>query len=174
MQKNIVLIGFMGVGKTAVGQALSARLKRELVDLDGVIADSEGRPITRIFTESGEAYFRRLEKALVKENSQKENLIIACGGGVVLDKDNMVNLKRTGTVIYLKARPEVIFRRTKNYQHRPLLNVADPQKKIAELLVLREPFYAQADFTVDTSEKTIVQVVEEILKVIRLRPSNNK
>jgi shikimate kinase len=167
MQKNIVLVGFMGAGKSAVGQALAARLQRELVDLDEVIVERQGRPITQIFEELGEAYFRRLEKSLVKEISQKEGLIIACGGGVVLDKDNVDNLKRKGKVIYLQASPEVILKRTKNYPHRPLLNVADQQKKIAELLNLREPFYALADFTVDTSEKTIAQVVEEILKIIK-------
>lgn len=167
MQKNIVLVGFMGAGKSAVGQALAARLQRELVDLDEVIIERQGRPITRIFEESGEAYFRRLEKSLVKEISQRESLIIACGGGVVLDNDNVDNLKRKGKVIYLRASPEVILKRTKNYPHRPLLNVADQQKKIAELLSLREPFYALADFTVDTSDKTIAQVVEEILKLLK-------
>jgi shikimate kinase len=167
MQKNIVLVGFMGAGKSAVGRELAARLKRELVDLDGLITQKEGRPITRIFSESGEPYFRRLEKSLVKEVSQRKNLIIACGGGVVLDKDNVDNLKHNGTIIYLKATPEVIFERTKGKGHRPLLNVDSPQKKIAELLKSREPFYCLADFTVDTCEKNIAQVSEEILSIVK-------
>lgn len=166
MQKNIVLIGFMGSGKTAVGKALSRRLKRDFVDLDEVIVQSEGRAITEIFAQSGEAYFRQKEKARIKEFSLKSNLIISCGGGVVLVAENLENLKRGGTVIYLKAAPQVILARTRHSSHRPLLNVADPQKKIKKLLAAREPLYLQADIIVDTTRKSVSEVVEEIISKI--------
>lgn len=167
MQKNIVLVGFMGAGKTAVGKALAGRLNRHFSDLDDEIESSEKRLISAIFQESGEAAFREIEKKCVKYISKRKNLVIACGGGVVLDKENMENLQRNGIMIYLKASPEVIYERTKDYQHRPLLQVADAKKQITELLQVREPLYAQADFTVDTSEKTIIQVVEEILRILK-------
>lgn len=166
MSKNLVLIGFMGAGKSAVGRALAARLKQDFVDLDVVIEEREKRPIAQIFQDSTEAYFRQAEKAAVKEFCQKENQVIACGGGVVLDKGNMENLKQKGIIFYLKTDPEAILQRTKDYPHRPLLNAADPEKKIEELLIARRPFYEQADFIVDTSKKSIDQVVEEILKAI--------
>jgi len=157
----------MGAGKTVVGQALANRLGLGFLDLDEVIEQREKRPIAQIFQESGEAYFRQLEKSLVTEFSRKENLVIACGGGVVLDQDNIINLKQKGIVVYLKAGPEVILERTKGYLYRPLLNVPDPKKKIEELLNFREPLYQQADFIVDTSMKDISQVVEEIIKIIK-------
>ncbi|MDP3143297.1 MAG: shikimate kinase [Candidatus Omnitrophota bacterium] len=167
MSKNLVLVGFMGVGKSAVGRVLAARLKKDFVDLDVVIEEREKRPIDRIFQDSGEAYFRQVEKTVVKEFSQKESQVIACGGGAVLDKGNIGNLKQGGIIFYLKADPEAILQRTKGHQHRPLLNVADPKKKVEELLMARRPFYEQADFIVDTSKQSVDQVVEEILRAIQ-------
>jgi len=166
MSKNLVLVGFMGAGKSVVGRALSARLKKAFVDTDEVIEAREGRQITEIFQHSGETYFRKVEKSIVEELSQKQDQVIACGGGVVLDKENVASLKQKGIIFYLKAEPEVILKRTKNYRHRPLLNVEDPKKKIEELLNARQPFYEQADFIIDTSRKSIDEVVEEILQKI--------
>lgn len=167
MQKNIVLIGFMGSGKTAVGRALGRQLKREFVDLDELIVKREGRAITEIFAKSGEACFRQKEIELVKEFSAQGNLIISCGGGVVLAKENLENLKRGGTLVFLKAAPKVILERTRNASQRPLLNVAEPEEKIKELLAAREPLYLQADFIVDTSHKSVPEVAQEIIKHIQ-------
>jgi shikimate kinase len=168
MNKNIALVGFMGVGKSVVGKALAERLKLDFADLDEIIEKREKRPITRIFEDSGEAYFRSLEKSLVKEFSQKSGMVIACGGGVVMDQENMDNLKQAGVIIYLKAEPQVIFARTGGKSHRPLLNVGNPEKRIAELLDKRQPFYAKADYTVDTSDKNIAEVVERIIEIAKL------
>ncbi|MFC1704600.1 shikimate kinase [Candidatus Omnitrophota bacterium] len=166
MQKNIVLVGFMGAGKTAVGKELAKRLDLTFVDLDEVIEHKEGRRICDIFTHNGEPHFRRVEKEVTREVSQKLRQVIACGGGVVLDKENVANLKKTGIVIYLKASPAVILERTKAYAHRPLLNVEDPREKIKELLDFRRGFYEQADHTIDTSNATIEEVVARILEII--------
>ncbi|MCM8765441.1 MAG: shikimate kinase [Candidatus Omnitrophica bacterium] len=165
--KNIILVGFMGTGKTVVAQELARRLKREYVSLDELIEEREKRPITKIFAESGENYFRDVESQVVKEISDRENLVIDAGGGVVIREENVKNLKKNGVLICLKASPEVIFKRTKNYTHRPLLNVTQPLERIKELLKIREPYYACADYFIDTSEVSISEVVEKILEIVK-------
>ena len=120
--KNIVLVGFMGAGKSVVGKKLAILLKRNLVSTDALIVEREKRPIADIFKDSGEPYFRGAVKAIVEDVSKKENFIIDCGGGVVLNPDNMSNLKKGGVVFYLKAKSEVLYERVKSEKHRPLLN----------------------------------------------------
>ncbi|MFC1594585.1 shikimate kinase, partial [Candidatus Omnitrophota bacterium] len=113
MDRNIALVGFMGAGKTAVGKLLANRLNRTFVDVDDVIEQRESRPISDIFSQDGEPYFRKIEKEATKEVALQPKRVIACGGGVVLDKENIANLKGTSTIIYLKTTPEVILKRTK-------------------------------------------------------------
>ena len=165
--KNIILVGFMGAGKSVTAKRLQALYKRKLVSTDALIEEREKRPITQIFKDSGEPYFRSVEKAVVEDLSRENNLIIDCGGGVVLNQENIDNLKRTGIMFYLKATAEITYDRVKNEKHRPLLNVADPKAKIKELLDARQSSYAKAHCTIDTSHKTIDQVVDEILNVIK-------
>lgn len=167
MKKNIALVGFMGAGKTVVGKALSKQLGMVFVDSDDAIVEREKRPITAIFARSGEAYFRKVEKDVLKEISQKDGLVIACGGGAVLDKENIVNLGKNGIIIYLHARPDIIYERIKEHSHRPLLNVKSPKKEIERILEYRMQFYNQADHTIDTSELEVEDVVEKILEVIK-------
>ena len=164
--KNIVLVGFMGTGKTAVAKALASELKMQYVSVDALIEKKEGKSIKDIFSGSGEDYFRALEKEIVKEVSAGENQVLDLGGGVVLDADNMENLKRAGTVICLWATPEAIHQRTKDHGHRPLLNVEDPLGRIAELLEARKPFYRKAKIHIDTTDKNIPAVIEEMKKRI--------
>lgn len=165
---NIILVGFMGTGKTVAGKRLAKRLKMEFIDLDDRIEEKEGRTISRIFKEDGEAYFRRIEKEAVKGIMVIKDSVVATGGGVVMDDENMVNLKKIGTVISLVASPDVILKRTSLETHRPLLNNAEPKKRIEELLKCREPFYKKADYSIDTSYLSIDEVVEEILKKLKL------
>ena len=124
------------------------------------------RNIADIFTQDGELYFRRLEKRTLKVVNKEDKFVVACGGGIVLDKENIKIMKEKGTVICLIASPEKILNRTKGCIHRPLLNVADPKKQIELLLKLRAPFYAQADSTIDTSKISIKEVVEKISQLI--------
>jgi shikimate kinase len=160
--KSIVLVGFMGTGKTAVGKLLAKRLGREFLEVDEIIEKKEGRSIAEIFGQKGEPYFRALEKEVVKEVSQKKGVIISAGGGAIIDEANLKNLKKNGIIICLEASPEVILERTKGNFCRPLLNVPDPKKKIEELLEQRAPHYKKADLSINTDNLTIDQVVEKL------------
>ena len=161
--KNIALVGFMGTGKSTIAALLARKLQTGYVDLDEKIEEKEGMKIRDIFSQKGESHFRKVEKEVVAEMSLNEGQIIACGGGVVLDEENVKNLKKSGFMICLEATPEVILKRTKNYKCRPLLNVADPKSKIDELLKKRRPYYAKADYSVDTSGLSTQEVIAEIL-----------
>lgn len=167
MSKNIVLIGFMGSGKSAVSRLLAKKLNRKTVSTDELIIQREKLSIAEIFEKKGEGYFRELERKLIAEIVQQQNLIIDCGGGIVLQQGNVDDLKKSGIVVYLKASVDDIYERTKNQKHRPLLNVEDPKAKIKELLMAREPLYAQAHHMIDTSEKTAYDVTEEIIGFIK-------
>ncbi|MBL7091785.1 MAG: shikimate kinase [Candidatus Omnitrophica bacterium] len=161
---NIVIVGFMGTGKTAVARHLAKMLGMKYISSDEVIEDRERRSINEIFKRSGEAYFRRAEKEVVKKVAQLDRFIIDAGGGVVLDEENVQNLKRNGKIVCLSAAPEVILERTKRYRHRPLLNTENPKAKIEELLKFRAPFYARADFSIDTTNLSVEQAAQEIKK----------
>ena len=157
--KNIVLVGFMGTGKTTIATQLATRLNMRYVSTDGLIEKREKRTINEIFTKSGEDYFRDVESDVIREVSGMDGLVIDTGGGVVMREENLVNLKSTGIVICLTADEATIMERTKKYKHRPLLNVEDPKLKIRTLLAKRAPFYAKADHCIDTGKLTIRQNV---------------
>jgi shikimate kinase len=161
---NIVLIGFMAAGKTAVGMRLAEELHMEFVDLDDLIAEQKGLSIADIFNRHGEAHFRELEREMVAQVSRRSFQVVATGGGVVLDPENVSNLKRMGRMIHLSARPEVILERVKNEDHRPLLETADREERIRKLLSQRAPFYAVADLEIDTSGLNVDEVVAEIVR----------
>lgn len=160
--KNIYIVGFMGTGKSVAGKLLAKSLNLEFFDLDSSIEEKEGRKIKEIFAEKGEAYFRKIEKQAVQEVSNKDRLVVACGGGVVLDKGNIDILKKTGRLISLTSRPEVILSRCQANCDRPLLNVKDPQDEIKKLLAIRQPFYAEAEISIDTSDLSVEEVVRQI------------
>ena len=166
MKKNIVLIGFMGAGKTGVSLYLAEVLKRRRVSTDELIETKEKRSIVQIFQDSGEEYFRRMEKEIVEELALAENLIIDCGGGIILQQENLDRLKKNGILVYLSASPQMVYERVKNNSQRPLLNVADPQAKILELLQARKFYYEQADHTIDTNHKTVEQTAKEVLLIV--------
>jgi len=126
MKSSIALIGFMGVGKTAVGQALAEKLSRTFVEMDVLIEQKAGKPIPEIFQQDGEIAFREMEIEVAKEVSQGKNQVIACGGGVVLNKINIDRLKKGAVLVYLTASPEVILKRTSgDGDKRPLLKASD-------------------------------------------------
>jgi shikimate kinase len=159
----------MGTGKTAVGKELTKKNKWQFVDLDELIELREKRRIVDIFAQDGEPYFRRLEKRVLKEVSVENKFVVACGGGIVIDKENIKIMKDTGMIICLTATPEVILKRTSGYAHRPLLNISDPKKQIELLLKLRAPYYAQADKIIDTSKLSVKEVVDKVIKMTSQR-----
>lgn len=163
---NIYFVGFMGTGKTVVGKEIARLKKLQFVDLDDLIELKEKRAISDIFAKDGEPYFRKVEKQVLKQVSKEKKFVVACGGGIVLDKDNIKLMKETGTMVCLTATPEVILKRISGSSHRPLLNVKDPKKRIDLLLKMRAPYYAEANKTIDTSKLSVKQVVDKILKSI--------
>jgi len=162
---NIYLVGFMGTGKTAVGKELAKIKKWRFVDLDELIELRNKRSILDIFAKDGEPYFRRIEKQTLIEVAGEKKFVVACGGGIVIDKDNIRIMKETGMIFCLSAPLDVILKRTSRYAHRPLLNVAEPKKQIELLLKLRAPYYALADKTIDTSKLSIKEAVDKIIKL---------
>ncbi len=164
---NIVLTGFMGAGKTAVGKRLAEITGMEVTDTDDLIEEDAGMAISEIFEKFGEPHFRELEKKAVARASALENHIIVTGGGAVLKKENVENLRKNGTIVYLHAPPGVLYERIKDETHRPLLQVDDPLGKIRELLEYRAPFYANNDLTIDTSDMDVDGVAEEVVRIVK-------
>ena len=141
--------------------------KDGLLYRQGVLSFSCGklkRLISDIFAKKGEGYFRRAEKQILKEVAKEKKFVVACGGGIVIDEDNIKLMKKTGTIVCLTATPAVIYARTCRDTRRPLLNVADPKEQIELLMKMRSEYYAKADKTIDTSHKSIKDVVAQILK----------
>jgi len=165
--KNIVLTGFMGTGKTEVGKELSRLLDMKLIDVDTEIEKSRKLTINDIFKKFGEPRFREIETEMIKNLSEKKNIIISTGGGAVLKQENTDALRKNGVIVCLTASPETILRRTSRNSDRPLLQVEDPLKKIKELLNFRTPFYEKADIMIDTEGKTPLQITEEIIERIK-------
>jgi len=160
--KNIILVGFMGTGKTAVGKALAVRLGMKFFDMDDIIEEREGMKISDIFEKKGEPYFRHAEKMVAKDIAIQSGLVVAAGGGAMVDEENVKSFKSSGVIFCLVATPDKIFERTKGHTHRPLLNVSDPKEKISELLAKRAEYYARADYRIDTTDLSINEVVDKI------------
>lgn len=163
MKRNIILVGFMGTGKSVTGQLVAKQLKRTFVDMDAVIEERAGRKISEIFATDGEPHFRAMERELVRELSARENLVVATGGGVVLNPDNIADFSRTGLVICLTAKPDVILKRVSGESHRPLLENEDKSKAIRELLARREALYRAIPECIDTSLHTAEDTAAEVL-----------
>ena len=168
---NIVLMGFMGTGKTSVGRQLAETLEMRFVDMDDVIEERRGKPISRIFEQEGEAFFRGLERNLVRELSIDAGLVIATGGGVVLNPDNVEDYGRTGMIVCLSASPETILERVAAETHRPLLAGDEKRESILRILAARRELYAALPHQVDTTELTIPEVVDRILGLWRAQGS---
>ena len=165
--KNIVLTGFMGTGKTSTGRVLARKLGTRFIDTDTLIEKEAGIQIWEIFEKFGEAHFRGLERQIVKKVTEEEGIVIAVGGGAIVNPANLADLKRHGIVVSLTASPEVILSRVEKNLDRPLLKVEDKLGKIKELIAVRAPFYEKADITVDTDCKNPEQVADEILEAVR-------
>jgi shikimate kinase len=171
---NIALIGFMGTGKTSVGRLVAEQFHFDYLDTDELIQSRTGRPIVEIFSTDGEAAFRKMEQELVGELAARTKTVIATGGGLPMNPQNLVSLKTHALVVCLWASPEKIWERVKNQTHRPLLHDADPQKRIRELLAAREPFYKQADVLLNTELRSIREVAQQVAHQFRLEASSRR
>ena len=167
-QGNIFLVGMMGAGKTTLGRALAQRLQLEFVDTDRVLVERTGVPVATIFEFEGEEGFRRRECAVISELAAREGLVVATGGGAVLSEENRRVMRDHGTVVYLRARLESLWERTRHDSSRPLLATPDPRAKLAELLDHRDPFYRDvAHIVVDTGAQSAASVVGKVIAALR-------
>ncbi len=170
MSNNIYLIGMMGSGKTVTGKALADLLDDVFVDLDVEIQTKDGRSIREIFAGSGEPYFREVESSVLEHFSKKAKQVIATGGGVVLDEENVRRMKKTGKVVLLKASAKSLWQRVRYSKDRPLLNKSDPLGALQQILSDRELLYANAcHFSVLTDGKIAEDVATEIQEMLRSR-----
>lgn len=165
--KNIVLLGFMGTGKSAVGRRLATAFRYQFIDTDQVIEEKTHKRIAEIFSEQGEEAFRRMESEVVISLAERTGCVISTGGGIVLDSKNLDSLQKNGILVLLRCRPEVIFKRVqKRAGQRPLLQKADPLSEIKRLLAEREPFYRRAEIVLDTSDMNLDNVVQQIKRKV--------
>ena len=168
MRENITLIGFMGTGKTIIGKLLAEQLRRNFIDVDELIEQQIGKPISMIFSE-GEEKFRRLERKKIKSLREKKNCVISCGGGIILNKENMVILQQISDIILLDASKETILRHimSDGKEKRPLLNKEDPLNEIEKILRIRKPLYDKyASFRIIIDHKSIDEIVKEIIEIL--------
>ncbi|MFN3407986.1 MAG: shikimate kinase [Limisphaerales bacterium] len=162
--RNVALIGFMGAGKSAVGRLVAEQLRFQFVDTDELIETRTGRTISQIFTQDGEAHFRALEREVVQQLADTQHLVIATGGGLPTNQTNLDSLKQHALVVCLWAGAERIYERVRHQKHRPLLQTADPFARIQELLAARAPFYRQADILLNTDNRSVRQVAQQVVQ----------
>lgn len=174
-RRAIILIGFMGCGKTSVGLRLSYRLRCGIQDTDKMIEAREGRTISEIFAREGEAYFRTLETELLKELAGKEyHQILSVGGGTPLKKENRRLLHKIGTVVWLRIQPATVYERLKGDVTRPLLQGEHPLERITELIGQRSAAYSEAaDVIIDVDGLDMEAALEQIVKALKEHKSEN-
>ena len=170
---NIVLIGFMGAGKSTVARTLGEWFDMDIVEMDELISERQGMSIPEIFEKHGEEYFRNLETNLLIELQKVSRTIISCGGGVPMRERNVVEMKKNGRVVLLTAKPETILDRVKDSHDRPLIENNKTVPFIADLMEKRrEKYEAAADIIIETDGKDELQICEEL--ILRLRQMDNK
>lgn len=157
----------MGTGKSTVARALADKMNRNFIDMDILIEEKEGKSITCIFNKKGECYFRKIEKTILSEITKQEKLVIATGGGTLLDEDNYQLVQKNSIVILLKANPEIILNRLKKEDSRPLLSGENKFYRIINLMSQREAKYSRFEHCIDTSNLTVNQVVNKITNICR-------
>ncbi|MGF6990914.1 shikimate kinase [Lachnospiraceae bacterium PM6-15] len=166
--KNIYFIGFMGVGKSTISYRVSRILKKKIIDTDRELEKRQGKAIHEIFTEKGELYFRKLESELLREISQQTDLIISCGGGMILKEENRKLMKDSGIVVLLTATINTIYRRVALNDRRPLLKGKKTKAHLRAMYSKREPIYKElADIEVSINRKTVSMISEEVITKVK-------
>lgn len=162
---NIILIGFMGCGKTSVGKRLAEALDMEFLDTDEWIENKHQMSISDIFATKGESAFRAMETDCLKELLEREgkDFVLSVGGGLPIREENRKLLSRIGQVIYLKVSPEVVYNRVRNDKTRPLLQASNPRGRIIDLMSARKDFYVSAaDCIIEVDDKEFEEIIELI------------
>ncbi len=172
--RNLALIGFMGTGKSSVGQLVASLLHFGFLDTDELIESAVGKSIGEIFAQQGEAAFREYERQIVQRLSEQAKTVVATGGGLPAHADNLASLKSHALVVCLWASPEKIWERVRHQTHRPLLNEPDPQAKIRQLLAVRAPFYRQADVLINTETRSVREVAVQVVHQFHLAQSRHE
>jgi shikimate kinase len=165
---NLVLTGFMGTGKSSVGRQAAAHLRFKFVDTDALIEARAGKSIAEIFAQEGEAGFREQERQMVANLRQLRKTVISTGGGLIVNPANLESLREHALVICLWASPDTVHERTRRASHRPLLKNSEPLATIRQLLAAREPFYRQADVLINTEQRSLREVTQQVLKSFHL------
>jgi len=170
MNSNIVLIGFMGCGKSSIGRRLAKRMNYRFLDSDDlIIARAQGTSISELFAEEGEERFRDRESAELRELVDAKDIVLATGGGAILREENRALLHRIGRIVWLHANPEILFERASRNRKRPLLNVENPRSSFNALLESRTPIYeATADIQIDATGLPHEQTIKDIVRALEL------
>ncbi len=176
LKHNIILIGFMGSGKTTIGTVLAKQLEYKFFDTDAFIVEKEGKTINAIFAENGEEYFRNTETKMLEEMEQTlERAIVSTGGGLPLRECNGVILKKLGFVVFLKVQKETVLKRLKGDDTRPLLKGDNAEEKVDYLLEYRNPIYEYtAHVVIETDNKTVEEISEEIIRNYKILVEKEK
>lgn len=165
--KNIVLIGFMGVGKTSVGRLLSQKINYNFIDTDFEIEKESSMTVEEIFSKYGEEYFRELERRVVAKVSKYSNTVVSTGGGTVLNFENIQMLRQNGFIFLLKAFPETILKNIQRQGNRPLLKEKEGIKRIKDLLKEREEKYKYFDYEISVDNLSVEQIVDRMIEVLK-------
>ncbi len=168
LRNNIVLIGFMGSGKSSIGRRVATRLGFQFLDTDALLVEREGREIAEIFEQDGESRFRDLETSVLGSLGVRDRCVISTGGGVILREENRALLRELGLVVWLTASDDVIYERVSRTDKRPLLRTADPRATVTQLFAARRPLYeAAAEFTLDTSTLSHARAADALIAEAR-------
>jgi len=165
LKDNIFITGFMGTGKTTVADALARRTGKTLIDTDKLIETKEGKSIAEIFKTKGELYFRRIERQILTEIVNGKNVVVATGGGTLLDEESYQFALDNGIVIVLQARPNIILKRLQQENSRPLLAGENKLGRIIDLMNKRKDRYKRFKYCIDTSNLSVNQVVDKVIQI---------
>jgi shikimate kinase len=173
-RERVYLAGFMGSGKSTIGPILANTIGYDFADLDRMIEQVEGRSVSRIFGENGEAYFRKRERELITSLSTQLHLVVSLGGGTLVDPSSLQTIIQTGILVYIKLEPELLFQRLQRRSDRPLLtdregNRLSPEelrKRIGQLYASREPLYSRADVTIEADERRVGITVDRVVRAL--------
>jgi len=167
MDTNLYLVGFMGTGKSTVGRQVARLMDFEFLDSDHEIERLQGKPVSQIFAEQGEAAFRGMEREFIERGHPAKRCVISCGGGLVVPPGMLELLRKRGVIICLHAPIETILQRTMHANHRPLLAVENPEQRLRELYAQREALYRRTGTLVLTDKRPLREIVAHVLRVYR-------